>query len=232
MKAYQLLSRPSTNAKTKKGDGSEYLTSILYMAPHTIAGGKTVCPFSKRAGCQAGCLYSAGRGSFNNVQRARIRKTKLYLNNYYDFEAQLHDDIDYHAHYCTSKGITPVIRLNGTSDIDYRNIIRQHSDVQFYDYTKVYTRRWSLDMPHNYHVTLSYSEANQKYADKIVDYADRNGINYAVVFRKELPSMFRGRKVIDGDRDDLRFLDPTNVVVGLKAKGQAKRDNSGFVIDV
>ena len=52
----------------------------------------------------------------------------------------------------------------------------------------------------------------------------------AVVFEGDLPICFLGRKVIDGDTDDLRFLDPTNVVVGLKAKGDARHDTSGFVI--
>ena len=38
-------------------------------------------------------------------------------------------------------------------------------------------------------------------------------------------------KVIDGDEHDMRFLDEPNVVVGLKAKGKAIKDYSGFVID-
>ena len=38
-----------------------------------------------------------------------------------------------------------------------------------------------------------------------------------------------GRKVIDGDKHDLRFLDEKNVIVGLIAKGEAKKDISGFV---
>ena len=44
--------------------------------------------------------------------------------------------------------------------------------------------------------------------------------------------MFKGLKVINGDTHDMRFLDEPNSVVGLKAKGQAKKDASGFVIDV
>ena len=56
-------------------------------------------------------------------------------------------------------------------------------------------------------------------------------VNLVVVFRKELPDVFAGRKVINGDESDLRFLDQTGVVVGLKAKGKARKDTSGFVID-
>jgi hypothetical protein len=51
------------------------------------------------------------------------------------------------------------------------------------------------------------------------------------VFRGEKPKTFLGLKVIDGDTHDMRFLDEDNVVVGLKAKGKAKTDYSGFVID-
>ena len=78
-------------------------------------------------------------------------------------------------------------------------------------------------------MTWSYSESNDKYAGWI----DRVKDNIAVVFRtKDLPETFKGRGVIDGDLHDMRFLDEPNSVVGLKAKGQAKKDTSGFVIDV
>jgi hypothetical protein len=56
----------------------------------------------------------------------------------------------------------------------------------------------------------------------------------AVVFRSKhsIPKTFRGLRVVDGDKDDLRFLDPKGVVVALYAKGKATKDTSGFVIDV
>jgi hypothetical protein len=83
-------------------------------------------------------------------------------------------------------------------------------------------------MPENYHLTVSYSEANQAYAEKV----KQTRHNIAVVFRdKQLPAEYLGRKVINGDKTDLRFLDPSGVVVGLYAKGPAKKDYSGFVID-
>jgi len=70
-----------------------------------------------------------------------------------------------------------------------------------------------------------------KYADEVVMAVVNTGVNMAVVFRDKLPDTFRGLRVIDGDKDDLRFLDPKGVVVGLIAKGRAKKDTSGFVID-
>jgi len=76
-------------------------------------------------------------------------------------------------------------------------------------------------------LTWSFSQANDKYAtwfDKVSD-------NIAVVFRDALPKFFKGLKVIDGDKHDMRFLDKSGVVVGLVAKGQGKKDTSGFVIN-
>ena len=134
---------------------------------------------------------------------------------------------------CKRNNKKPCIRLNGTSDIQYenelyqgKNMFEHFPDVQFYDYTKIPTRK--VGKHSNYHLTWSYSEANKKYAELF----DKVPNNKAVVFRdKILPKMFKGLKVIDGDKTDMRFLDKPNSVVGLKAKGKAKKDYSGFVID-
>ena len=91
--------------------------------------------------------------------------------------------------------------------------------VQFYDYTKIPNRR---NVPSNYHLTFSRSETNHQ--DVILS---QN--NVAVVF-DVLPATYLGRTVIDGTETDLRFLDPQNVVVGLKANGKAKQDTSGFTV--
>ena len=59
----------------------------------------------------------------------------------------------------------------------------------------------------------------------------RAGGNIAVVFDtkkgEELPSSFWGFPVVDGDKSDLIFLHPTNVVVGLRSKGKAKKAPTG-----
>lgn len=46
------------------------------------------------------------------------------------------------------------------------------------------------------------------------------------------PQNLYGMPVINGDEHDLRFLDPKRVVVGLNAKGDAKYDRSGFVVNI
>jgi hypothetical protein len=142
------------------------------------------------------------------------------------------EDINKFIGECFKLDKIPCVRLNGTSDIqwehqlvDGRNVFEIFPDVLFYDYTKIPTRK--VSHINNYHLTWSYSEANDKYA-KLFDDVQ---CNKAVVFRKELPETFRGLKVIDGDKHDMRFLDESNVVVGLTAKGPAKKDYSGFVVD-
>ena len=231
MPKFNLLS-VGTNAKTLKSDkGGEYITGIIYLAPADLVEGMNVCAMAIMAGCKNGCLFTAGRGAFNNVQQSRIRKTILLRDNPDEFHNQLRQDLIKFEKYCLKKGVIPVVRPNGTSDINYRNIAKEYPNIQFYDYTKVYNRV-AKDIPSNYHLTISYSEANSGYTRKAVEYANKYNVNLAVVFRnKELPETFLGRKVINGDKDDLRFLDPKGVVVGLYAKGKAKKDISGFVVD-
>ena len=250
MSNYKLLG-VGTNAKTVKGDGSEYLTAILYMTPWKVmVEGKQFnsCPMAEQANCIDACLYTAGRGAFNNVQAARMRKTEWFYRDRESFMQQLFEDIAKFEAYCEKRGIQPCVRLNGTTDIrwetihvsnveidgiyyseDGKNIFEWFPSVQFYDYTKISNRK-TKDI-FNYHLTWSYSGANTDYAAKLND-ALANGMNAAVVFRKEykLPQ-WRGINVTDGDKDDLRFLDPCNSIVALYAKGKAKKDTTGFVVD-
>lgn len=237
---YKLLG-VGNNAKTIKGDGSEYLTAILYMTPYKVmVDGKLFnsCSMAAIANCIEACLYTAGRGQMSNVQTARQRKAEWFYRDRDSFMRQLYEDITKFSHYCFKRGITPVVRLNGTTDIrweliklaDGLNIFEHFSDVQFYDYTKISNRKVSGIK--NYHLTWSYSGANADYAAQMQDALDK-GMNVAVVFRKEykLPT-WRGIKVTDGDKDDLRFLDPQSSIVALYAKGKAKKDTTGFVQEV
>jgi hypothetical protein len=108
----------------------------------------------------------------------------------------------------------------------------EYPEIQFYDYTKD-IKRANKVLPSNYHLTLSYSEASQRYSDMVLDTMQSvKGSNMAVVFRHKdkMPTTYKGFTVVDGDKDDLRFLDPKGVVVALYAKGKAKQDTSGFVI--
>lgn len=237
--AYKLLG-VGTNAKTIKGDGDEYLTAILYMTPYKVmVDGKLFnsCSMAAMASCIDGCLYSAGRGAFNNVQTARQRKAEWFYRDRDSFMAQLVIDVAKFANYCRKRDIQPCIRLNGTTDIrweliliDGKNIFELFPSVQWYDYTKIPNRK--VSHLSNYHLTWSYSAANPKY-EQLFDQVISNGMSVAVVFRKPVNlKTWRGYKVVDGDKDDLRFLDPKQSIVALYAKGKAKKDNSGFVVDI
>jgi len=243
------------NPKVLKGTKLGYLTSILHLAPQWMSGFNT-CPMATN-GCAASCLNTAGRGGMfagektahlsgaemvnavksgrlqNKIQAARIRKTKLFFTSRSVFMAQLVSDIQRAIRLANRHGLTPVFRLNGTSDIrwelyevtvsgvTYPNIMTAFPTVQFYDYTKLPNRR---NLPVNYHLTFSLAESNEAHAVT----AMANGLNVAAVFHK-LPAEYMGRTVINGDETDLRFLDARGVVVGLKAKGKAKKDLTGFV---
>ena len=234
MPTYKLLSSSSPKIDKSNKIQDKYFSRIMYLAPHNLADNKrTVCPYSTIAKCHEPCLNTAGLGGvYSSIQKARIRKTLMFLDDKGAFMTELFKDIFKFQKECEDLGKLPALRLNGTSDIQWetikiknKNIFDYFPDVLFYDYTKIPTRK--VEGIDNYHLTWSYSEAHKKYSELF----DKVPYNKAVVFRKELPSMFKGLKVIDGDAHDMRFLDEPNVVVGLKAKGKAKKDYSGFVVD-
>ena len=234
------------NPKILKGLSQGYNTYILHLAPADLSGFNT-CP-KATDGCKAACLNTAGRGGMfkkgattNVIQEARMRKTAFFFEERKYFMEWLVQDIELAIKQSAKKNLIPVFRLNGTSDLSwekyevvrngklYRNIFAAFPDVQFYDYTKVLGRKVS-DIK-NYHLTFSMAENNYFDCKEAV----KQGMNVAVVFGikkgSPMPEKFfnYNMTVFNGDDSDLRFLDPKNVIVGLYAKGKAKKDTSGFV---
>jgi hypothetical protein len=232
------------NPKVLKGMDQGYMTYILHLAPANVSGYET-CP-KRTAGCTLACLNTAGRGgmfrkgeSTNVIQEARKRKTRWFFENRAGFLDTLVADIELAIKQCEKKGFIPVFRLNGTSDIAwekypvvrdgvmYDNVFLAFPEVQFYDYTKILGRKVSAIT--NYHLTFSAADGNDSDVVRAID----AGMNVAVVFgvpkSKPLPVAYLNREVFNGDDSDLRFLDPKGVVVGLYAKGKAKKDTTGFV---
>jgi len=232
------------NPKVLKGIKQGYNTYILHLAPANLSGYET-CP-KRTAGCTSACLNTAGRGGMfkkgettNTIQKARIRKAKMFFENRAEFMADLVKDIELAIKQSEKKGLIPVFRLNGTSDLSfekyevirngklYRNIFYAFADNIFYDYTKILGRKIA-DIP-NYSLTFSAADGN----DTDVFKAIAQGYNIATVFgiKKTLPmpDSYLGLPVFNGDESDLRFLDPKQVIVGLYAKGKAKKDETGFV---
>ena len=233
--SYKLLS-VGADAKTVKGNGDKYITGIVYMKPYkTVWQGKVhnLCARAETAKCHDGCLDTAGRGQMGTVQAARLRKSLFWISDRKQWISTFEEDLTVLRRRAHKNGQQPCCRPNGTTDIlhERSGFIQRFSDIQFYDYTKNYERAYR-QMPSNYHLTLSYSEANMEYADAVHKAVLDTGINMAVVFRNKniIPTTFRGLPVVDGDKDDLRFLDPKGCVVALYAKGKAKLDTTGFVI--
>jgi hypothetical protein len=226
-----LLSKGITNTKTAKNDLE---TFILYMAPANQVKGLNLCPFAS-TGCKASCLYSAGRGKFSNVQESRINKSKFWGYDRSNFYIQLANELLSIHDKAIKKGTKIAIRLNGTSDIDHLDLLKRYSGIDFletfydnllfYDYTKNFNHIKKY-LGSTYKITFSRSETNENDAYLTL----KNGGNVAVVFADELPETWNGFPVINGDETDLRYFDPENVVIGLKAKGDAKKDQSGFVV--
>jgi len=237
MSYHQLLSI-GTNAKTIKGDKYGFKTGVLYLAPYDLSGHQT-CPMAKLAGCIEGCLNTAGRGAFTNVQKARIAKTNRFMSMRQAFMTDLVKSIRFLIRKAEKDHMIPLVRLNGTSDIRWEDITFMHEGklqtifevfphLDFYDYTKLSNRK---GIPKNYDLTFSYSGKPEflPFVKKAID----QGMRIAAVFRtrSEIPSSFMGREVIDGDDSDIRHNEPKDVIVALYAKGKAKKDYSGFVID-
>ena len=214
-----------------KGWKHGWITALLHLAPYKLSG-RNVCPKASAA-CAEACLNTAGRGQMNSVQAARINKTKYFFKNRSGFLWQLSREIEMLKKRVPRKGYRCAVRLNGTSDLSWEKFKLQdgqslqhlHPDVQFYDYTKILNRLNAL--PSNYHMTFSYSGTNK---EECIQAADL-GFNVATVFRGSLPRKWLGRPVINGDEHDLRFQDPAGVVVGLVAKGKARKQMSSFVVE-
>lgn len=226
----------NADAKTRKGQAYGVMTGILYLAPARESGVGNMCPAAS-INCTLVCLYSSGRGAMTNVKKARIAKTILFKREQERFMGDIALNVLALCKTASKASLKPAIRLNGTSDVAWEkvlvgglSIMEINAGTQFYDYTKRIERVRAYAaglMPKNYHLTFSRSEDN----DAEVAEAIALGVNVAVVFAgKTLPETYMGRPVINGDEHDARFLDPVGCIVGLKAKGKAKQDTSGFVV--
>lgn len=239
------------NPKILKGTKKGYLSAVMHLAPAKLSG-HNVCPHAT-PGCIAACLNTAGRGGIgldenglNVIQRARIARTLRFYADRETFMTDLAGEIAKHIRKAERKGLIPAIRLNGTSDLPwerfavtyngvrYANIMHAFPTITFYDYTKWPVRLRHPELaPGNYSLTFSAAETAKNEIGVLEAIAA--GVNVAAVFStrkgQALPATWHGAPVIDGDEHDLRFIDPSGVVVGLRAKGRGKKDESGFVKD-
>ena len=220
------------NAKINK---NEVTTFNLSLAPYKQnAKGVNLCPKASK-GCALACLFTAGRGKFTNVQQARINKTNYYLFDKQKFMDQLAKEINKIALKSTITNEKFALRLNTLSDVDFVYQLKKYADLDLlnddtykniivYDYTAIIGKVKKY-LGTRYHLTLSRKEDNEQ---DVMEALEMGG-NVAIVF-KELPKTYKGYRVVDGDKTDLEMTKYKNVVLGLKAKGDAKKDTTGFVI--
>ena len=221
-----------------KGLAYGWRTAVLHLAPYKLSS-KNVCPSASKE-CAAACLNTAGRGQQNNVQKARLRKTEYFHKNRSGFIWQLANEIEMLKKRSKKAGYKFAVRLNGTSDLswerfrllDGQSLMDAHPDVQFYDYTKVYNRL-TKDIK-NYYLVFSYSGSNRLECMKAL----KRGYNVAVVFKDDLPARHWNHPVVNGDIHDLRFRDEPfahdwgALIIGLRAKGRARKVQNEFVNDI
>jgi len=241
----------NSSAKTIKGESLEIDTYIIYLTPSDISGLINVCPMASK-GCRAACLQSSGRAKFDaKIPAAQLGRTAIYAGSRPHFSALVFSELQKAEKRANKKGRLFAARLNGTSDISPRafkvngvDVLSAFPSVQFYDYTKVWKRRF-LNWPANYALTFSHTDGRD--ISETFDLL-RAGYSVAVPFAKlngsgrikdgkswKLPTSF-GRMdsdgrlldsfpVFDGDKTDARFLDRKQgapktggYIVGLKAK--------------
>jgi hypothetical protein len=232
----KLLTAPKSNPKIAKNIDIGVMTTGLSLAPYNTSG-KQVCPMATD-GCAAACLFYAGRGQMTSVQQARIKKTQMFFKERELFMEMVAKELMSASRKAEKLSLSLGVRMNILSDIvweriplkykgkSYENVMELLPHAKFYDYTKRYNRK---DLPDNYSLTFSLAENNDEHAKKAL----ANGMNVAVVFRNEnFPKKFMGVPVINGDEHDFRPIDPKPCIVGLKAKGKAKKDTTGFVREV
>jgi hypothetical protein len=223
----RLFTEASGNAKLElsEADG-RFLTIGLSLAPALQNGltlnGRAInlCPKMSRV-CRAICLHGTGHARVSrNVARARIAKSRLWIQDRNTFKAMLVKELEAYARKADRQRRTLVVRLNVFSDIawerEFPELFGMFPDVRFYDYTKVASRVGRT--PHNYHLTFSRSESNHQVALEMLG----RGVNVAVVFEDHsFPESWHGYRVIDGTVSDLRILDPIGprgTVVALAEK--------------
>lgn len=220
----------SGNTKVAKTAAKENPLGPVRLASLSMFPDIKVCPASELAGCIKPCLTWSGLAAvYDSINKARKARTEYWLSDQSTFLDQLRRELANFQKLCQKQGVQGVVRLNVLSDIQWERfgIPQAFPKLFFLDYTKLAKRLGKT--PSNYKLIFSYSDRPQ-YA-KHVKVAKQTGAPIAVVFKNSMPSEYLGRPVVDGDQSDILNVLSGRVVVGLKAKGPAKQDMGGFVVD-
>lgn len=236
----------NASTKVEKGTKKSYDTAIMYLAP-AMNSGINMCPTATE-GCKKACLFTAGRARtyftahkrpISDVNWARLRRTWLFKVNPSFYKKWMELDIQRAKGTSQRKGHTLTVRLNGTSDIKigvFGQILNKFSDIQFYDYTKVWSQLDNTEKFKNYAVAWSFANSNEfgNFANtyKALELGYRASVCFDLdSFGGEFPKTFMGKEVVNGDETDLIFLTPENCILGLnfKKNGSDKTENRFIV---
>ena len=236
--------------KAELGVARGALNAVQYLSPDVEAGieGHTSCPFAT-PGCVSTCIKTTGHNVTSMAQRARVKRTlRWYLDPLRTAQDAL-AEVSRLERRAARQNLVPTVRFNGTSDDRFWAMVPgwEERATRFYDYTKrpptqahvaAHRRGWTT--------TFSLSEAPNS-ARWSEEWA-RHGANTAIVVGGPVGSTqtvakkvaaelvrrgeFVGRRTINGDQDDLRWMDPqVGGWVVLSAKGgKVKHEQHGFVV--
>lgn len=220
----------NSSQKISKGEKLNYLTLVLYLSASRNAG-IDICSHAS-TGCRAACLVFSGhalieeRSNKNTIAVSRCVKTWLTMFRRDLAELLIQSEIISASKKADRKGMEFAVRLNGTSDLDFSDVIAANPEIQFYDYSKVNTRPLFA----NYHLTFSFSTIlrMQHYRDAL---AKGQRIAFPVA---DLDECLAIPGTYSMDTTDLRFLDSGEAKFGLlKVKmtsGMAEGIAKGFIL--
>ena len=217
----------NSSSKVEKGLKKEIDTIILYLSASKNAG-FDICKFASEY-CRKVCLVESGRASMEQVNgaihTARLVKTWLVKFAPKVAEKLILWEIGKAEKRKEKSGREFVVRLNGTSDLDFSNVISQKPNVQFYDYTK----KPSVSKFENHHITFSFSGDNMPQVFKMLS----KGINVAIpVMAKDFEEALKLSNCYNGDETDLRSYDKQKgKLCLLKIKGN-KIEKNPFIMDL
>jgi len=212
-----------SSLKVEKG-ADKFDTYIMYLQPADKVAIKTLCTFADKAGCKKPCLISSGQLGMSTGQSAATKRTILMLLRPQSFESAILSEIDKAERKAVKTGLPALFRLNGTSDIDFSNIMKQRPNSLFYDYTKEISRVRKNTLK-NYDLTFSgsmFSVQSKAALRKAVSANYRIAMAFNTKGLKDDDLQLR-RDLKSFDTTDLRHLDG-NVIGTLKRKGSNKQE--------
>jgi len=215
-----------SSTKLEKGS-DKYDSYVMYLQPADKVAIQTICAFAAKAGCKEPCLIDSGQLGMTTGQNAATKRTILMLLRPDYFKKQVLAEIDKAERRAAKPGQLPALfRLNGTSDLDFSDIINQRPDSMFYDYSKILSRVRKNTIA-NYDITFSGSMFSIQ-SRSALQKAAAAGHRIAMAFNTKLiasDSLTIPDNLADFDKTDLRHLDGP-VIGALTRKGSNKKQRA------